>query len=93
LYYSWEWLILQAKHTLAIPECPTDPGWTPLFINAKGIILEIGGALQHGAVVAREYGIPCVSGLDDATSILKDGQLVEVDGSNGIVRILETAEK
>ena len=59
----------------------TDPGWTPLFINARGIILEIGGALQHGAVVAREYGIPCVSGLDDATSKLKDGQLVEVDGS------------
>ena len=71
----------------------TDPGWTPLFINARGIILEIGGALQHGAVVAREYGIPCVSGLDDATSILKDGQLVEVDGSNGIVRILEISEK
>jgi pyruvate,water dikinase len=67
----------------------TDPGWTPLFINARGIILEIGGALQHGAVVAREYGIPCVSGLDDATSKLKDGQLVEVDGSNGVVRILE----
>jgi len=67
----------------------TDPGWTPLFINAKGIILEIGGALQHGAVVAREYGIPCVSGLDDATSLLKDGQLVEVDGSNGIIRILQ----
>jgi pyruvate,water dikinase len=67
----------------------TDPGWTPLFINARGIILEIGGALQHGAVVAREYGIPCVSGLDDATRLLKDGQLVEVDGSNGTVRILE----
>jgi pyruvate,water dikinase len=67
----------------------TDPGWTPLFINAKGIILEIGGALQHGAIIAREYGIPCVSGLDDATSLLTDGQLVEVDGSNGIVRILE----
>lgn len=66
----------------------TDPGWTPLFISAKGIILEIGGVLQHGAVVAREYGIPCVSGLDDATCLLKDGQLVEVDGSNGIVRIL-----
>ncbi len=66
----------------------TDPGWTPLFLNARGIILEIGGALQHGAVVAREYGIPCVSGLDDATNLLKDGQLVEVDGSNGIVRIL-----
>ncbi len=67
----------------------TDPGWTPLFMTASGIILEIGGALQHGAVVAREYGIPCVSGLDDATNLLKDGQLVEVDGSNGIVRILE----
>lgn len=67
----------------------TDPGWTPLFINAKGIILEIGGALQHGAVVAREYGVPCVSGLDNATQILQDGQLVEVDGSNGIVRLLE----
>jgi rifampicin phosphotransferase len=67
----------------------TDPGWTPLFINAKGIILEIGGALQHGAVVAREYGIPCVSGVDNATLLLKDGQLVEVDGSNGIVRVLD----
>ena len=67
----------------------TDPGWTPLFINARGIILEIGGALQHGAVVAREYGIPCVSGVDGATTLLKDGQLVEVDGSNGLVRMLE----
>ena len=66
----------------------TDPGWTPLFINAKGILLEIGGTLQHGAVVAREYGIPCVSGLDDITHILKDGQMVEVDGSHGIVRVL-----
>jgi phosphohistidine swiveling domain-containing protein len=71
----------------------TDPGWTPLFINAKGIILEIGGALQHGAVVAREYGIPCVSGLDGATDKLVDGQLVEVDGSNGIVRILEEVQE
>ncbi|MBN1583003.1 MAG: hypothetical protein JXA89_20005 [Anaerolineae bacterium] len=67
----------------------TDPGWTPLFIHAGGIILEIGGALQHGAVVAREYGIPCVSGLDGATDRLKDGQLVEVDGTNGIVRIVD----
>lgn len=67
----------------------TDPGWTPLFINAAGIILEIGGALQHGAVVAREYGTPCVSSLDGATELLKDGMWVEVDGSNGTVRILE----
>ena len=67
----------------------TDPGWTPLFINAKGIVLEIGGALQHGAVVAREYGIPCVSGISNAVDLIQDGQLIEVDGSNGIVRILE----
>ena len=66
----------------------TDPGWTPLFIYTGGIVLEIGGALQHGAVVAREYGIPCVSGLTGATELLVDGQLVEVDGSNGIVRLL-----
>ena len=67
----------------------TDPGWTPLFINAGGVILEIGGALQHGAVVAREYGLPCVSGVDGATDSLQDGQLVEIDGANGIVRLLD----
>jgi phosphohistidine swiveling domain-containing protein len=66
-----------------------DPGWTPLFINAAGIILEVGGVLQHGAVVAREYGIPCVSGVDDATDVLKDGQTVEIDGSTGFVRVLD----
>ncbi|MGE5602865.1 MAG: PEP-utilizing enzyme, partial [Nitrososphaerales archaeon] len=71
----------------------TDPGWTPLFINAAGIVLEIGGALQHGAVVAREYGVPCVSGVDDATALFHDGQLVEVDGSNGVVRLLDAAER
>lgn len=43
-----------------------DPGWTPLFMNAGGVVLEIGGALQHGAVIAREYGLPCVSGVDNA---------------------------
>ena len=71
----------------------TDPGWTPLFSNAGGIVLEIGGALQHGAVVAREYGLPCVSGLDQATSRLRDGQLVEVDGTNGVVRKLDDARE
>lgn len=66
----------------------TDPGWTPLFINAAGVILEVGGMLQHGALVAREYGKPCVSGIENAASILKDGQLVELDGLNGTVRLL-----
>ncbi len=66
----------------------TDPGWTPLFLNAAGIVLEVGGVLQHGAVVAREYGKPCVAGIDNAASLLKDGQWVELDGASGIVRLV-----
>lgn len=64
----------------------TDPGWTPLFINAAAVILEIGGELQHGALVAREYGKPCVSGIQDVTTRFADGQIVEVDGDAGVVR-------
>lgn len=67
----------------------TDPGWTPLFMNAGGVVLEIGGALQHGVVIAREYGLPCVSGLEGAVMNIPDGALIEVDGSNGIVRMVE----
>lgn len=66
----------------------TDPGWTPLFVSAAAIILEVGGILQHGAVVAREYGKPCVAGIDQVTSTLKDGQRVEVNGDTGTVSIL-----
>jgi pyruvate,water dikinase len=57
-----------------------------LFSRAEAIILEIGGPLQHGALVAREYGKPCVSGVQGATSLFKDGEIVEVDGSSGIIR-------
>jgi phosphohistidine swiveling domain-containing protein len=71
----------------------TDPGWTPLFLNAAGIILEVGGMLQHGALVAREYGKPCVSGLENATKILQDGQMVELDGTNGMVRLIQEMSK
>jgi len=66
----------------------TDPGWTPLFLNAGGIVLEVGGTLQHGALVAREYGKPCVAGIEDATATFSDGQVVELDGANGIVRFV-----
>jgi pyruvate,water dikinase len=66
----------------------TDPGWTPLFINAAGVILEVGGLLQHGALVAREYGKPCVAGIEGVTALLKDGQMVEVDGTHGVVRMV-----
>jgi pyruvate,water dikinase len=67
----------------------TDPGWTPLFINASAILLEVGGLLQHGALVAREYGKPCIAGIDQVTERLTDGQLVEVDAAVGIIRLLE----
>ena len=66
----------------------TDPGWTPLFINASGIILEVGGIMTHGSVVAREYGIPAVVGVQNATKELKTGQRVRIDGNLGVVKIL-----
>ncbi|MCI0777582.1 MAG: hypothetical protein J4N95_05335, partial [Chloroflexi bacterium] len=68
----------------------TDPGWTPLFINASAIILQIGGMMQHGGVVAREYGKPCVAGIEHVLTRFQDGQMVEVDGSAGTVRLLES---
>lgn len=66
----------------------TDPGLTPSFNNAAGVVLEIGGALQHGAVVARELGIPCVTSILGVTQLLKSGDRVEVNGNNGSVRLL-----
>ncbi len=66
----------------------TDPGWTPLFVNAAAIVLEVGGVLQHGGVIAREYGKPCVAGIDRLMTKLHDGQRVEVDGTAGVIRLL-----
>jgi pyruvate,water dikinase len=63
----------------------TNPSWTPLFMMAKAVVTEVGGMLSHGAVVAREYQIPCVLGVRGATEILKDGDLVTVDGTKGVV--------
>jgi len=64
----------------------TDPGWTPLFMTAGALVMEMGGVISHGAVVAREYGIPAVVGVPDATTLLRTGQRVTVDGSAGTVR-------
>lgn len=66
----------------------TDPGWTPLFISIKGLITEVGGTMTHGSVVAREYGVPAVVGIDKATEIIKDGSLIRVNGTEGFVQIL-----
>lgn len=67
----------------------TDPGWTPLFTSAVGLITEVGGMMTHGSVVAREYGIPAVVGIEKATEIIKEGAYIRVDGTNGFVQILE----
>jgi phosphohistidine swiveling domain-containing protein len=70
--------------------CPgTDPSWTPLFLAAGGLLMEVGGMMTHGAVVAREYGIPAVVGIHQVTSQLQTGQLVRVDGSTGLVTVLD----
>jgi rifampicin phosphotransferase len=63
----------------------TDPGWTPLFLTAGGLVMEMGGANSHGAVVAREYGIPAVVGVAGATTHITTGQQIIVDGTNGVV--------
>jgi pyruvate,water dikinase len=64
-------------------------GWTPLFLTAGALVMEVGGIMSHGAVVAREYGIPAVVGVKDATRLLRDGEMLEVDGATGEVRRLK----
>ncbi|MDQ3249878.1 MAG: PEP-utilizing enzyme, partial [Chloroflexota bacterium] len=69
--------------------CPgTDPAWTPLFLAAGGLVMEVGGLMTHGSVVAREYGIPAVVGVHEATTRLQTGQRIRVDGARGEVVVL-----
>jgi pyruvate,water dikinase len=73
--------------------CPgTDPAWTPLFLSAGGLITEVGGMMTHGSVVAREYGIPAVVGVHQATLRLKNGQLIKLDGTTGKIVVFEPGE-
>ena len=66
----------------------TDPSWTPIFLTAGALVMEVGGLMTHGSVVAREYGIPAVVSLERITERLRDGQLIRVDGSSGTVECL-----
>ncbi|MCY8268498.1 phosphoenolpyruvate synthase [Bacillus haynesii] len=66
----------------------TDPGWTPLFVSIKGLVTEVGGLMTHGAVIAREYGLPAVVGVENATGLIKDGQQIRVHGTEGYIEIL-----
>lgn len=77
---------LEAGDILVAPV--TDPSWTPLFVGAGAVIVEIGAAMSHSMIVSRELGIPCVVGVEDATLKIVDGAMVEVDGSTGSVKIL-----
>ncbi|CAH0535514.1 Prodigiosin synthesizing transferase PigC [Vibrio stylophorae] len=69
----------------------SEPSWVPVFINASGVVMEVGGPLQHGAIIAREYGLPCISSVQNATQIIKDGDMIEIDGSRGTLRIISTS--
>ncbi|MDA2385837.1 phosphoenolpyruvate synthase [Bacillus cereus] len=66
----------------------TDPGWTPLFVSIKALVTEVGGLMTHGAVIAREYGLPAVVGVENATKLIKDGQRIRVHGTEGYIEVL-----
>ena len=66
----------------------TDPSWTPLFVSIKGLVTEVGGLMTHGAVIAREYGLPAVVGVENATKRIKDGQRIRVHGTEGYIEIV-----
>ena len=76
---------LAAGEILVAPS--TDPGWTPLFLTAGGLVMEMGGAMSHGAIVAREYGIPAVVGVAGAVAHINTGQVITVDGTKGTVTV------
>lgn len=66
----------------------TDPSWTPLFVSIKGLVTEVGGLMTHGAVIAREYGLPAVVGVEEATARIANGQRIRVNGTDGYVEVL-----
>ena len=75
----------QLAHGEILVAPSTDPGWTPLFLTAGGLVMETGGAMSHGAIVAREYGIPAVVGVAGAAERIRTGQRITVDGATGTV--------
>ncbi|MFR9796756.1 rifamycin-inactivating phosphotransferase [Streptomyces sp. MS06] len=77
---------LEAGDILVTPF--TDPSWTPVFVGIAGLVTEVGGLMTHGAVIAREYGLPAVVGVEQATRLIRDGQRIRVHGTDGYVEIL-----
>lgn len=66
----------------------TDPSWSPLFVSIAGLVTEVGGLMTHGAVIAHEYGLPAVVGVQDATQVIRDGQQIRLDGTHGWVEVI-----
>ena len=71
----------------------TDPGWTPVLARVGGVVTEVGGLLSHAAVIGREYGIPAILNLIDATKMINDGDMIKINGKTGVVEILEKLPK
>ncbi len=69
----------------------TDPSWSPLFVAIKGLVTEVGGLMTHGAVIAREYGLSAVAGVEHATQLIKDGQRIRLNGTDGYIELLHDA--
>lgn len=86
IYLNLEDAELEAGDILVTPF--TDPSWTTLFVSIKGLVTEVGGLMTHGAVITREYGLPAVVGVENATKLIKDGDLIRVHGTEGYVEIL-----
>ena len=66
----------------------TDPSWSPLFVAVSGLVTEVGGLMTHGSVVAREYGLPAVVGVENATRLIRDGQRIRLNGTDGYIEVL-----
>jgi pyruvate,water dikinase len=66
----------------------TDPAWTPYFVQAAGVVMDLGGVLSHGSIIAREYGLPAVVNVLCATQVIRTGQILEVNGGLGVVKVI-----
>ncbi|PST82426.1 phosphoenolpyruvate synthase [Pedobacter yulinensis] len=84
--FSMEEAAIEVGDILVTPY--TDPSWTPLFVAVKGLVTEVGGLMTHGAVVAREYGLPAVVGVQQATKLIRDGQRIRLNGTDGYIELL-----
>ncbi len=87
-------ILRETEHEMVLPGeilvIPfADPGWTPYFVPSAGIVMDLGGMLSHGCIIAREYGIPTISNVESATRVIRTGDIIEVNGTRGTVRIVE----